>query len=116
MQVEAVPWNCPEIWQELQAWRACAPLSGKRVCATRAPFQVAVVWQVSQVWGKPAAAWFGFRVALYFVRWQEAHRGVRPANCPLAWQLVQPSVWCTPVNGNRVREWSALAPRKVVVE
>ena len=73
-----------------------------------------VVWQVSHVVGKPAAAWLGLMVALKRGRWQEAHAEGNPANCVPVWQEEQRSAMCAPLNWNL--ECAKRAPKNWVVE
>ena len=44
---------------------------GNQVWLNVAPGHCVVLWQVSQVVGKPAATWFGLVVDLYSGAWQE---------------------------------------------
>ena len=62
----------PPTWHWAQATVVCRPVSGKRVLpwSKLAGVQPFVVWQLAQVVGNPAVAWFGFFVPWYLAWWQ----------------------------------------------
>ncbi len=70
-QVVGLPLYTPSAWQSWQGTAKCAPVSGNDVALwLKLAVQVAVVWQVAQVVGKPAARWCGFVAVVKSVWWQ----------------------------------------------
>ena len=63
----------PPAWHFAQSTDVCAPVSGKlgALWLAFAGRHALVLWQFWHCVGYPAAAWFGFVVAVYFDWWHE---------------------------------------------